>query len=857
MKFFNLAFVSVFAFISLISASDTLAACGNIITTVNYGDGPIEEFSPIEDCDNPFNADSPNPFTYNLTLGFSGQLVTENSVITINESGTATGTFSINKGSNFSFEPLSFFQKVGDDYEQVSSVTFLNGSDFAIDALVEGEYVAVLKFELPPVLQVEATPLWKQFLIKLLQPQVANAYYEDYVEIVAVPFTIKYESIEVPAGASSVLFLPGIQASRLYTKGVFGTENQLWEPNVNADVEKLAMTDEGVSIYDIYTKDVIDEVNVLPVAQGNIYKGFLRMLEDLKGDGAIKDYRPFAYDWRFSVQDIVVSGTLYKNELKSLVDEVESLADSSFTGQVTIVGHSNGGLLAKMLVLELERLGLVDLVDKIIFIGTPHIGTPKAIATMLHGYDQQALWGVVINDATARDVMNNMPGAYSLLPSEKYLSLSTEPIISFQEGVSAQPLLDTYGASVTSIGKYIDFLNGEDGRVSNFSNISMPYVSNRSILSDALNLHKNKLDDWLPPSNVEVHNVVGVGLKTIKKIEYRDVLEHIDCVSNISGAISCDEPAHFLRPYAYFTQYGDETVTALSSESVEGERYYFDFNSYRDESLDINRKSHADFTEISEIKDLVTNIINSTSTSIDYISLEKPVFTREYEVMTIDSPVDMSAEDSDGNKTGLIEVDGKRVVLKEIESSEYFEFGGTKYLIVPKDVDVTMSLRGTDYGGYTLTIATLTSDDVQVVKSEIVNATTTPDMLAVFSLIDGKYSTIKTDLDGDGVNDIESSVDGEIIEGEVVTFDTLRAQIKALDLSARIEKKLLLRINLAEKFLNKSKGYRFNKISMILLGGLSKTISQYEKRGLISSVEGEDVRINISSLIDKVNTKNI
>ncbi|MCA9358875.1 hypothetical protein KC926_01565 [Candidatus Kaiserbacteria bacterium] len=825
MKFFNLAFVSVFAFISLISASDTLAACGNIITTVNYGDGPIEEFSPIEDCDNPFNADSPNPFTYNLTLGFSGQLVTENSVITINESGTATGTFSINKGSNFSFEPLSFFQKVGDDYEQVSSVTFLNGSDFAIDALVEGEYVAVLKFELPPVLQVEATPLWKQFLIKLLQPQVANAYYEDYVEIVAVPFTIKYESIEVPAGASSVLFLPGIQASRLYTKGVFGTENQLWEPNVNADVEKLAMTDEGVSIYDIYTKDVIDEVNVLPVAQGNIYKGFLRMLEDLKGDEVVKDFASFPYDWRYSVFDVATKEVLYEDESKKLLDEVLALADDSYTGKVTLIGHSNGGLVAKALLYEYGEAELAGKIDKMIMIGTPQLGTPKAIGSMLHGLDQSIGSGIIATASTVRQITKNLAGAYTLLPSPKYFEEISEPMIT-TDGSLLSEAVSAYGDIDSSARLHSFLINSLDNRDGSVG-LNEPIALNPQMLLDTIGW-QSILDNWGAPEGVDVYEVVGTGLATIKGYDYREYgckESHPDCVLH-----------SYLKPFPIMSNDGDQTVTEISAAAYEGDKILAVVNLY-DASF-LKPKTHANLTESGPVQDFIGSVIKYPYLSDSIIVPEYTGVSSRYRIIAAFSPVSLLAVDDNGRQVGMIGGE----IKEEIYNAQYFELGGSKFLVLPSEVNVNVKVTGVDDGIYSLSVDEIDESGKQVQISILKNSTTSVGMTAEFSVKDGEYSPLETDQDGDGEIDLIQSLNGEIIlEPEVVyNYGDLRIAVKDLKLTKQQEKKILLKVGLAELFAKKSQKKKvFVRLEARALKLVLLNLKKLERKGII---DGNDVR---------------
>ncbi len=716
---------------------------------------------------------------------------------------------------------------------------FLNSVNNYFDGRKVGVGVGTYTFVIKDIeIILGAQPLWqkvKDFFIKTAFAQSAPGTY-----VHTITFTIAEEVAE-PTGASSVLFLPGIQASRLYEGN-----NQLWEPNANADVERLAMTEEGESINDVFTEDVIDEVNILPVLQGNIYKGFLEMLDELVDDEVIKDFEPFAYDWRYSVDDVVLNGTKYENEVRSVITAVEELAEDSFSGKVTVIGHSNGGLVAKVLLTELERQGKADLVDKVVFIGTPHLGTPKAIGTILHGYDQQKVGGWVIDDSTAREVIQNMPGAYSLLPSERYLQLADTPVITFAEGVATAPMQGAFGESVEGVTEYKNFLNGLEGRTDVFSDISNPYKTNPYMLQGALDSHTN-LDEWEAPANVEVFNLVGVGLQTVRAVEYRNVTERINCIPTPFGGLLCDR-VNILRPYAHFTQYGDETVASLSAESVEGETLYFDFEKYREENLLSSRQEHADFTEIDEVQSLVRNLLNVETASLEYVSENQPEFSTEYEVVSIDSPVRIIKEDAQGNKTGVDIVNGEEVVLKEIPGSEYMEFAGTKYAIVPKNNDMKTYLYGEAFGSYTLTTAILIGDE-QVVETQLVNATTTPTMVAEYEYSDGVYSTIMTDYDGDGVADLEMTLEGEIIQEPEITFEALWNQITNLQISKSRNAPLLLLVRLAEE----AKKLRINpriadRLSDALLVQLRDTIKQYAKKKWITN----DQRDTLTDLINKL-----
>ena len=153
--------------------------------------------------------------------------------------------------------------------------------------------------------------------------------------------------------ASNAFFLPGIKASKLFMEKK-GKEDTLWLPTLwSDDVENLALDSEGKSRENIYTDTVIESV-----LGGNIYKTFFERLAQWKEDETIRDFHIFAYDWRRNVEDIVKNGSSYSQEdTKQMVEEIELLSQSSFTKKVSIVAHSNGGLLAKALIQELERQG--------------------------------------------------------------------------------------------------------------------------------------------------------------------------------------------------------------------------------------------------------------------------------------------------------------------------------------------------------------------------------------------------------------------------------------------------------------------------------------------------------------------
>lgn len=890
----GLLIISVLFLWAFSVASTQASHCGNIIVG--------EVVTEIINCDNPFSAELvPYPFT----LRVDNVPVNAGDIVFIPETGTDKYTveddrfftvghfYYLHEGDDYRLVDTEIPSLTEADYRRFALEFFEEGVDYEIyvqfllgnpegrgdpswdwDLLINFSYYAEENFEpvIPKLLPGTYTLVSEEYQVfptkrqeDILLDEVNRSFLKRLANlfipvahaqfpanpIYTLTFTLEAERVEPVV--SNVLFLPGIQASRLYKDGVFGTEDQLWEPNTNQDVSQLEMTEEGLSVNDIYTKDVIDEINVLPIGQSNIYKSFLEMLEEMKDDGVISDYLPFAYDWRYNVHDIAYGGAKHANDFVILVDELKSLASSSYSGKVTIVAHSNGGLLAKALVTELVRRDLAHLVDRIIFIGTPHLGTPKAIGTILHGYDQQALGGAIIDDKTVRTVIKNMPGVYSLLPSAKYLDISEGPLITFQEGEVTELYRSAYEDSLDTTEEYVAFLKGTEGRTVEPDDISEPSTANAGLLDWGLSDHKNKLDDWAAPPGIEVHNIVGVGLKTVKSLEYRQVREHTTCSSNIFGQIICEEPELFIRPYAHFSNNGDETVISLSAERVSGETYYFDLDRYNKTRLNIFANfEHGDFLEVDEVRNIINNILDSTAIISDFVTSELPIFDQEYEVLSIDSPVRVVREDGEGNKTGVvINADGTKSIVKEIPGSEYLEFAGTKYLITPKDIDTTISLYGEAYGGFTLRRATLGSDDSQIVDTEMINATTSPNMVATFSQTDGVTSNVSIDIDGDGEADYSTDLRGELIEveEEEVTFESLEKQIKDLDLDTRRERLLINMLRIAKKSYERSDRHMiFIKITDKALKNLAHIISGYQRKGWITSEEESALLKSITEL---------
>lgn len=210
-------------------------------------------------------------------------------------------------------------------------------------------------------------------------------------------------------------------------EGWFGA-TQVWEPRVGTpwrwdDLAMDAETGEAPG-GSIAASEVISESNVFGVQTPlglNMYKGFLNKMEELVAEGTIREFRPFAYDWRRSLPLLVTQPHRRLGGVEEdLVAVVREMAQGSKTGKVSIVAHSMGGLVAKLLVGRLAKEGDSNLIDRVVFVGTPHVGAPKAIAALLHGFDGRLGGGLVLRQSVARAPADDGKRLYP--PAVLYLS---------------------------------------------------------------------------------------------------------------------------------------------------------------------------------------------------------------------------------------------------------------------------------------------------------------------------------------------------------------------------------------------------------------------------------------------------
>ena len=644
---------------------------------------------------------------------------------------------------------------------------------------------------------------------------------------------------------SSVLFLPGLEASRLY--GADG--KRLWEPEIDHDNSRLFLNPDGTSIEpNIYTEDIIDEA-LLPIAGSNIYKSFEESMYQLESEGVIDGFQSYPYDWRLDINDIVNNYTRLNFGLASLIPTLEALAQNSQTGKVTIIAHSNGGLVGKLLINELERRGKADLVDKFIMVAVPQLGTPKAITAMLHGEDLPSTLPFIMKASTARTLTENMASGYTLLPSNEYFNRVLDPVVEFDfTSPLAQIYRDRYGVAITNSSELHDFLLGAEGRAKpSSSDVISPNILNETLLDRGAANHI-ALDSWSAPENIEVIQIAGWGINTIRGIKYTEQRKH-NCLLNCL----------FLDPEPLLTSDGDSTVVVPSAEANDdAETYYLNLKQFNNDNRIIVKVKHANVLEAENLLSFIGEIIQNNDLLPQYISFDKPIFDPEEDKPTlrlkIHSPVSIDIYDADGRHTGVVSAYGEdKLIEEQIPNSYYIEMGEGKYAGADILGTTTIKLVGQDFGTFTLDIekvagdnliATTTFTDIPVAENSIalLEATTDENMPIM----------LKLDIDGDGEADSVIAPGEGLTERELIGI--LRGFVKTLGLPEKKEKQLLKKIEKLEKVIEKEFKNEHKKKQKTdkALSELSSVVDRFQKKGLLTLEEATELKTLIGRISGEV-----
>ncbi len=821
--------------------------CGSIIEYYDYGDGPvIDSETPIEDCDNPFGIAEVDPalvVTYGDTAlehGSTYAFLTGNAYpwnITGYTSEYAEGMLYLHSGSDYI---LKQYIPNGESYRFTEA----------------GTYTFVVSEMYSPVMtRGSALERFRELLIP-------TAFASYIGPALAVTFTVT-EPVEEPAGASSVLFIPGIMGSRLYEMSDVCDsevdEQERWVSMSECDQMQMAMRIDGVSENEIYTKTgeagLVEDV----FAAFNLYETFVDALEDWKGNELIADYAVLPYDWRLGLDSIlktkknseghvVYDITTPYNE-SYMYQTVKDLAENQDGGKVTIVTHSNGGLLAKAFLhtLDVNNDPLLLSIDTVVMVAAPQVGTPDALMGMLHGTEILP----IISQETTRQLMANMPFAYHLLPNANYFSGSGSgvqtPVITFEDGAATNPWVSMYGTEIADADTMQSFMHKESGRaVPDVNDLLTPAVVDGYLFGYA-NTIETLLGEWEVPSHIKLYQIAGTGIDTPAGITY---FTDRECVSrNPLKLFQCTEYKAKLGYRPNMVIDGDGTVVvpsalAMSTSTENVERRWVNLSRYNENNLD---RVHKDIFEVNDVIDFVQNTIQASSTiPYEYFSDTPPQLPEDDRlVLYLHSPLDMSVTTQDGVVSST---------TNTIRGATYRRYGELQYISFPRDTDETptLVLNGLLDGSFTLEIEEWESNKMEErhTYAGIPSSTSTRVQMEIQDTTPIANAVLEVDYNGDGTGDIAYNTSGEIAAS--VTYDTLKNAISTLSLKLALKKVLLATAKVAEHHHQKSLTKpKYAKIELRILHTLKQQVVLYMRLRFLSQTEGQSIIGIIESLIKK------
>lgn len=586
----------------------------------------------------------------------------------------------------------------------------------------------------------------------------------------------------------SVLFFPGVMGSRLY-ENVVGSDREDWVTTSDANQAGLVLDSGGKSVKQIYTKDDTQSINdeaetgiVDEATAGvNIYNSFINDLRNWKVDGTIKDYAFIPYDWRLSLEDIVADGATttagnlsYTNSQdfseSYILKKLNELASKS--AHITLIGHSNGGLVIKALVQKLKDTNnpLYYKIDKIIFVAVPQVGTPDAIATLLHGTDLGPL-GLAMSAERSRQLTENMPAVYNLLPSASYFT-TVSPSFEIDKVVTFDADKGVYASQISKYGNYVsnkdelrDYVLGGDGRTKpSYSDTNSPSVGNGTLYTQAEAVH-NVLDSWQPASTTKVIQIAGWGEDTLSGITdtvCRDI--------SVQGFHKCIKPKWVVD--------GDGTVVVpsalwMSTSNPNVERWWVNLKTAN--TIFTKKRIHRDILEVQKLEDFIkSKLVDSNFddlTNIVVNNAETLLSGNSRLHYTLHSPLTLGVTDSQGHYSGLDPV--TKQFRDEIQGVTYKVIGDTQFVSVPSDMVGKVILSGYDSGSFSLDVEKQTGNSVVESLSfqGVPSSTTTKAFVDIAPHI--ASSTLSVDINGDGQVDKSIKSSGEA----VVIYDNTPPEI--------------------------------------------------------------------------------
>jgi pimeloyl-ACP methyl ester carboxylesterase len=219
----------------------------------------------------------------------------------------------------------------------------------------------------------------------------------------------------------------------------------------------------------------------IPVGPFDVLEVYGPLIDSLRNYGF--DVYPYGYDWRLDLRQSAAA-------LDGFIDSVLSQTGAL---KVNIVDHSLGGLLARYYVTS-DSVHAAK-VEQVISLGTPFLGAPKSLRVLRWGDELMSVLGLpLLFPHTVRQISQNMPTAYQVLPTSHYFNVNGGGY--YRLDGSIQSLQETRAAMVNQ--------------------------HNSGLTLDAEAFHSSAMDDWSVPLPVAYRLIVGTGRENTPGVIHED-----------------------------------------------------------------------------------------------------------------------------------------------------------------------------------------------------------------------------------------------------------------------------------------------------------------------------------------------
>jgi len=484
-------------------------------------------------------------------------------------------------------------------------------------------------------------------------------------------FTASDGSLAVRLPAAGNLIFEVRNVPVILIPGILGTElkkgnDLLWMDvaNIYFDVgdifllplwvrEDGTLGDDGVSVYDVIRKksfiyDISDRTT--------LYDYFDGLINEFSNNGYVEgdDLFVFPYDWRL---DNRINALNLKTKIDAALNQTSS-------PKVDIVAHSMGGLVTKQYILQNSE----HRINSLIFLGTPHLGTPKALKALLFGDGFGFPLGL-LSQSVMKRLAYNMFSSYQLLPSQTYVN--------------------NLG------GYYYDYTSSTGPSVYTYQQVKTGLLDsgyNTIAIQSTESFHTQEFDSLsLEAKGINAYNIVGCNQATIQ------------------GIIKRNKPNQLGETeYNLLLGAGDETVFLGSATGI---------NLPSGHSFYATSVKHSKMPSNNNVRQLVVKLLTNTFSSADLpasIRQDDSQCVVNGKLVSLHSPVAIDIYDQNGNHVGY-NTNGQ--LEENIPGVTYEELDGNSFVFLPDDIlsSLQINLRATGSGSFNMRVSVVNNSNVDSV----------------------------------------------------------------------------------------------------------------------------------------------